>query len=429
MYGENSAALRTALTTLLRQHRIQQRIGGAGMHTVPVTTTAEQREVIGQLIQRYRYGVLTWCQQALTVADPRMHGSEASVFELDLRARLDASRRASTARLPTLADLTVPQEFALVDAWRRAAQAAALGEHDLIGEIAHDLSSLDECLTVIKDVAEIVRSLIVLDRRYKNVPGWERLKGRERLQRAADGCAFISASDYAVDRRGWRPQAKTIDGPARPGIAGVLQAEHNLHIHLEEHPTALNLRRILDSQREVSHLLASRVAVTAPELARQWTKRSQTYTALHREARNIGGPIGSGGSAVAEAANAVHRLRRLPRTAPLPERALGDLGTLFASIDERVLDIVERGAREHLYFVRAKVPRIVENDGNLIHGVRERFMPLSTPIRSDLIRLARELRQPSRKLDQQATALASRLELEAAIRHRPIPRPDPGLAL
>ena len=68
MYGENAGAIRAQLSLLLRQHRIQQRIGGAGTHTVPVSTTAAEREALGRLIQRYRLGVLTWCRQALTSA-------------------------------------------------------------------------------------------------------------------------------------------------------------------------------------------------------------------------------------------------------------------------------------------------------------------------------------------------------------------------
>ncbi len=39
MYGENSGMIRAELTVLLRQHRIQQRLGGKGIHTVPETTT------------------------------------------------------------------------------------------------------------------------------------------------------------------------------------------------------------------------------------------------------------------------------------------------------------------------------------------------------------------------------------------------------
>jgi len=191
----------------------------------------------------------------------------------------------------------------------------------------------------------------------------------------------------------------------------------------------LNLKLILDSQRELSHLLATRVAATAPEMARVWTKRSETYAALHREARNIGGPIGTGGAAVAEAANAVNRLRRLPATSPLTVQAVADLDILLLRVDGHVADLIERGARECLYFAPTKLPRIVENDGNLIHGVRERFMPLSTSVRSDLIRFARALRQPIRTSGPPATARANHLEFEAAIRHRPTQRPDPGLAL
>jgi hypothetical protein len=43
MYGENSGQLRHALGVLAREHRIQQRLGGKGTHTLPETTTVEER--------------------------------------------------------------------------------------------------------------------------------------------------------------------------------------------------------------------------------------------------------------------------------------------------------------------------------------------------------------------------------------------------
>jgi hypothetical protein len=137
---------------------------------------------------------------------------------------------------------------------------------------------------VVKDSAEIIRGLLVLDRRYNNIPGWEPLSGAVRLQRAAESCAFVEAADYTVDRRGWRPPARTIDGPARAGIAGVVQAEHNVLIHLNRFPNALNFRRLLDSQRELSRLLANRVASVQPELSASWGRRASTYAALHHQA-------------------------------------------------------------------------------------------------------------------------------------------------
>ena len=56
-YGENSNQIRVELTTLLRQHRIQHRLGGRGLHTLPETTTIEQRQAMGELIQSYRRAV------------------------------------------------------------------------------------------------------------------------------------------------------------------------------------------------------------------------------------------------------------------------------------------------------------------------------------------------------------------------------------
>jgi hypothetical protein len=57
-YGDNGRQVRAGLAVLLRQHRIQHRLGGRGIHTLPESTTPEQREELGQLIQRYRYGAL-----------------------------------------------------------------------------------------------------------------------------------------------------------------------------------------------------------------------------------------------------------------------------------------------------------------------------------------------------------------------------------
>ena len=260
-----------------------------------------------------------------------------------------------------------------------------LGEHDFAGQLADGRLDVSQRLTLVKDAAEILRALIVLDRRYGNVPGWEPLVSGNKLERAAEACAFIEASDYSVDRRGWRPPARTIDGPPRPGAAGVVQAQHNLLIHLNRFPTALNYRRLLDSQLEFSSAVAARLNTPGLELAQTWTRRAATYTELHVEARNLGGHVGSGGLAVAEAANAISRLRKLPRDQPLSERALRDVTLLCTAVDARMADLFEQGASECLYFVRAKVPRIVDNDGAMTHRVRERFMPITSPVQTELV--------------------------------------------
>jgi hypothetical protein len=43
------------------------------------------------------------------------------------------------------------------------------------------------------------------------------------------------------------PPSRTIDGPARSGIASVIHPEHKLLIHLNRFPNALNSKRPFDS--------------------------------------------------------------------------------------------------------------------------------------------------------------------------------------
>lgn len=69
MYAENGGHLRAELSTLLRQHRVQQRLGGAGSHTIPEITTADERRLLGEQIGRYRHSALVWCVQAVRAAN------------------------------------------------------------------------------------------------------------------------------------------------------------------------------------------------------------------------------------------------------------------------------------------------------------------------------------------------------------------------
>ena len=83
--------------------------------------------------------------------------------------------------------------------------------------------------------------------------------------------------------RGWRPKTKVITGPAKPGLLGVLQAEHNLTIRMQAFPNAMNLRLVVDSQRLLSGGPATRVEKIEPALGGAWRDREQTYTDLQRE--------------------------------------------------------------------------------------------------------------------------------------------------
>jgi hypothetical protein len=432
MYGTNGRQLREELTTLLRHHRIQQRLGGSGSHSIPVTTTPEEREHLGEQIQRFRYAALAWCLHAVAAESPRS-GTNGSSGRArgpagELRFRLTRSIRLSSAGLPSLDELSKPQDFAMVESWRQIARAAVLGEHDFPGLMDHGRLSHAESTTVLRDAAEVARALVVLDKRYDNIPGWIPIRERARLDRAAQVCAAFARDvepDYSVDQKGWRPPSATIDGGPLPGIGGVLQAEHNMLVHLCQFPNALNLRRVMDGQRILSHEAARRAPNIAPELIEKWLEREQTYKRLIDETRNVGGLAGSGGQAAAETANAVGRLRRIHVDQITRPEPLHDLDKLFTRTDARVAAIIEQGVAERLYFVSVSVPRIVDGTGQLVSPARERYVPITSPVQTDLIAITRhDLCTAPTLCVPPAGAHDSREELRESIDHRPDRRHD-----
>lgn len=429
MYGENTRLLRDSLRELLTQHRIQQRIGGAGLHTVPETTTVTDREQIGEQIARYRHTVLVWCHQAMQAANPQINLTGTSARTRgpaeELRYRLDAAIHADPVGLPTTDELVTAQRFELVDLWRQVARACALGEHDFDAGVGYGRLSDAECMTVIHDAAEISRALVGLDRRYSNIPGWKQLKDPGRLGRAAEVCAAYSGygdADYSVDRRGWKPPARPIGGPALPGIAGVLQAQHNLLLHLIKFPDAQSLRVVMDSQRIVSLEAAQRLKDSNPELAARWERRAETYGRLVHQTRDVGGLYGKGGLAAGQASVAAARMQKLADEMN-NHLQVRRLERISAGIDERVCTAVELGIKERLYFQRVLIHAIENEDGDLVRGPRREWLPITGPAQAELLAIVRtELRPTPVERKPPKEAGQNRLDFETAIEHRPEPR-------
>jgi hypothetical protein len=433
MYGENSAQLRDALGVLLRQHRIQQRLGGKGTHTVPETTSAEEREALGRQIRRYRQCVLAWCLEAISAADPDRHLAGATGLggrpAEHLRFRLTAALDASTAGLARSEELLTPQRFTTVEAWRQAARAAALGEHDFAAGVGYGRLSKGQCMTVLKDAADVVRGLVALDRRYGGVPGWERLRQPNRLERAADRCAARAGydePDYTVDLRGWQPAPTLMDGPALTGLAGVVQAQYNLLLLLGEFPDAHCLRVVMDSQRVVAHAVSLRIAAVEPQLSAKWAARAKTYGTLVQATRDLSGILGTG-AAAGRGSIAARRAEKLTTEPSTDTKQLHQLDHLFAGIDERICAAVENGANQRLYFLRVPLPRIDDHAHGMVKGRRHRFVPLTSPVQSDLIATIRNALHPQPNLVCPPTGAArNRADFAAAIIHRP---GNPGRAL
>lgn len=430
MYGENTRLLRDSLRELLTQHRIQQRIGGAGIHTVPETTTVTERQEIGEQIARYRHTVLTWCHQAMQAANPRINLTGTSARTRgpaeELRYRLKAAINADPAGLPTMEELVTGQRFEMVDLWRQAARACALGEHDFDAGVGYGRLSEAECMTVIHDAAEITRALVGLDRRYSNIPGWKQLKDPRRLGRAAEVCAAYSGygdPDYSVDRRGWKSPTRPIDGPGMPGITGVLQAQHNLLLHLIKFFDAPSLRVVMDSQRIVSLEAARRLTDSNPELAARWQRRAETYGHLVHQTRDVGGLYGKGGLAAGQASVAAARMQKLPDDGLSDAGQLRRLMRISAGIDERAGTAVELGIKERLYFQRVTLPAIENDNGDLVTGPRREWLPVTGPVQTELLAIVHhDLRPMPVQHKPPKGAAQHRRDFEAAIEHRPEPR-------
>jgi hypothetical protein len=326
-------------------------------------------------------------------------------------------------------ELATPQNFDLVESWRRAAQASALGEHDFSAGLSWGTLTDQQCRTVLKDAAEITQGLVVLDQRYKNIPGWAALRDCASLGRAAQVCAVFAGydgQDHTVDLRGWRPSLEMIDGPDPGGFAGVIQTEQNLLIHLTRFPNARGLRLVIDSQRVLSQELGVRVREDFPTISNRWASRAATYTSLAQECRNVAGLLGDGRKASADGSILLSRLRKVPSSQPLAPEQANSLVRLFNRIDARVGEIIEEGITERLYYLRVSVPRLSDDATGMVRRVRQRYVPISSQVQTDLLRLARdELRPAPLQPIPPPGAAESRRKLQEAILHRPQPRGDP----
>jgi len=438
MYAENGGHLRAELSTLLRQHRVQQRLGGAGSHSIPETTTVEERRLLGEQIGRYRHSVLVWCVQAVRAANPRMNLQGTSARTRDpveeLRHRLDVAITHSSG-LPGLHELTTDQPFAMVESWRQVARAATLGEHDFDAGLGYGRLSQLQCMTLLKDATDVARGFVGLDRRYSNIPGWQPLEEAGWLGRAAETCATFAGydePDYTIDLRGWQPRRTLVEGPGLPVLTGVLQAQHNLLVHLGEFPDARSLRLVLDSQRIVSR----DAATFDPLAAMAWTRRASTYLRLIHATNDIGGTVGNGGSAAGEAALAASRIEHLTRavqagTATADSGPLRHLAHLGRAIDERITQVIQQGARERIYFARVPFPRVDKDAAGLVKPTRQRYVPMTADLCQELLELVRDELRPEAEVPRAPKrAAASREELSAALVHRPEPRrAQSGLSL
>ena len=385
---------------LLERRRITQQLGGPGSFRVPVTTSEADRLAMGDEIQRYRAAVLTYCLEAVRAVTPtadldgedRLHDPVVA-----LRYQLEVAHSAISTDVRLASLMTQRPGFQLVAQWQDAARLAIEGERE-IAAIRREPLSHEQQTVVRKDAADLARGLVVLDKRYGNIPGWRFLEQKGRLMSAATSLAEgldALPLDTSVDGLGWRPRPGLVEGPAPPGLAGVLQAQHNVAVDLNHFPSAFHLRHVMVAQAELSQLSARFAEAAGSPTAGSCKERAMLYRNLVVASRSVGGRLGAGQIAATESANAARRMAAAPATEKHAEQALAKLAHLSARVDAKIAAAVEHGFREKLYFEAIKLSTLGGPDPDGIVRAAQKYISVDGTARSELLRLSCERLRPA----------------------------------
>ncbi|GAB2763363.1 hypothetical protein GCM10027020_14470 [Nocardioides salsibiostraticola] len=111
-------------------------------------------------------------------------------------------------------------------------------------------------------------------------------------------------------------------------------------------------------------------------------------------------------------------------------KALRELDRLFVRVDHKISDIIEHGVAERIYFIRMQVPRIDDDAIGFVRPPRERYVPITSPVQTDIPQIVRtQLRPPSIAQIVPSDAPQRRATFEAAITHRSGDRGTPSLEM
>jgi hypothetical protein len=186
-----------------------------------------------------------------------------------------------------------------------------------------------------------------------------------------------------------------IEGPALPGTAGVLQAQHNVAVALGHFPSAFHLRHVLVAQADLSQQSARLAESVGSSTTASHQERAALYRDLVVASRPLGGQLGAGQIAAAESANAARRMASGPADGEDLERALAKLTHLNSRVDVKIAAAVEHGFREKLYFVAITLPTLGRPGPDGIARAAQKYIPVREPAQSKLLELSRERLRPA----------------------------------
>jgi hypothetical protein len=165
-------------------------------------------------------------------------------------------------------------------------------------------------------------------------------------------------------------------------------------VHLSHFPSAYHLRHLLVAQAELAQQAARFARSVGSLTASIFEQRASLYRDLVVASRVVGGEIGDGRSAVLESANAARRMPSTAAPSQVVEYELRYLTHLGDRLDTRVAAAVEHGFREKLYFVAISLPVPGQVDRAGIVRPARKYIPVDSPVQSDLLALARQRLRP-----------------------------------
>lgn len=390
-YGDVTHELRTALTDALTAQRPRRQL----------LRREEPIRDVEALLLRYRRPILTWLAESTRVVGPRDQPKDPlwgppALFAQRLRVSVERTPRAD---LPSAEELATPHPHPHVDAWRRAAVAATEGNLRETKAFDAGLPRADR-LGVVADTVALTNAMIILDDRYDGAQDWPHLGNRSmgKMSTCSEGLLVATQlcrtwlSDQPIshghDHAGYRARSLDVGASLREDLPGVVDALEHVTTALDKAPRGHALRAVLRTQLAVSIDLRDLARTAgADNIADYLTARASAYQRLGVETRNLGGAIGSTGTAAIAAAEHARAVIATAPTGPVDElqRAVGAL----RDTDELLRRHLATGLRDKSLVI-ADGKRL----GPLVRGVRPaipKWRPASMEQDPDLLATVRGL--------------------------------------
>lgn len=369
MYGDTTAGIRDNLRALLLTR------------STPAVTGPKVAAVA-----RYRNAVLTWCRQAAyEVTQIRPLEEDLTPSEV-LRDRLMNTAEYLVPGRPRLEEYTEPTDNQVMEHWRLAAKAAAIGERDFGAGVTRSRLSEEQCQAVMSDVATTVLAIDRLEHAYPDVSARYPLIEPALLRRdAADTAAWLLNNhvDHSVDGRGAQPIPGAPRRELPAGMHGVVSAVEQLGEDLRRLPTVDSLRTLVLEVQGVTAAVAEATNSERGAKSSWWSHKANRYRKAWALLGEVGGRVGDGHSAPATSA-ALHDL-----VAALGHEDLREnhprLREALVSLDRRLTRVITHGQAHALYHRRHTLDRLDERSTGLIKKASIGYSPLTDVAGQELV--------------------------------------------